>query len=199
MTAPEVELRAVWHRLAGRRHDHHLDCLLRRLAEPHRRYHTAVHVMWVLRHLADTPTELDLSALQLAALYHDAIYDPRAASPANEVASADLAATVAIDLGWDVDRVALVRRLVLSTAHLEPTTHADPHEQALIAADLAILEADPADYSAYAVGVRAEYAHVSDTDWRVGRSAVLEHLLTFDSLGSRARANLAAELAQHRR
>jgi predicted metal-dependent HD superfamily phosphohydrolase len=198
MTAPEVELRAVWHRLAGRRHDHHLDGLLRRLAEPHRRYHTAVHVMWVLRHLADTPTELDLSALQLAALYHDAIYDPQAASPANEVASADLAATVATDLGWDAERVALVHRLIVSTAHLEPSVHADPHEQTLITADLAILGADPADYAAYVVGVRAEYAHVSDPDWRVGRSAVVQHLLTFDTLGPRARANLTAELAQYR-
>jgi predicted metal-dependent HD superfamily phosphohydrolase len=198
MTAPEVELRAVWQRLAGRQHDHHLDGLLRRLAEPHRRYHTAVHVMWVLRHLATAPVELDLPALQLAALYHDAIYDPRAASPANELASADLAAGVATDLGWDAQRVALVHRLVLSTAHLEPTSHADPHEQALIAADLAILGADPADYSAYVVGVRAEYGHVSDTDWRTGRSAVLQHLLTFDTLGSRARANLTAELAQYR-
>jgi predicted metal-dependent HD superfamily phosphohydrolase len=153
--------------------------------------------MWVLRHLATAPAELDLPVLQLAALYHDAIYDPRAVSPANEVASADLAAIVATDLGWDVDRVALVRRLVLSTAHLEPTAHADPHEQTLIAADLAILGADPADYAAYVAGVRAEYAHVSDPDWRVGRSAVLQHLLTFDTLSSRAQANLTAELAQY--
>ena len=57
------------------------------------------------------PDHLDRAALQLAALYHDAIYDSRAVSPANEVASAELAASVATDLGWSAQRVALVHRL----------------------------------------------------------------------------------------
>ena len=210
MTAPEVELRAAWHAIAARGHEHHLEGLLLRLAEPHRRYHTAVHVMWVVRRLSAAPDHLDRAALVLAALYHDAIYDPRAASPANEVASADLAAVVATDLGWEPQRVALVHRLILATAHLEPADHSesgdgfesgdglDEHERTLVDADLAILGAEPADYSAYVAGVRAEYSHVSDSEWRAGRSAVLQHLLQNPALSARARANLTAELALYR-
>ena len=204
MTPPEVELRAVWHTVAGRGHEHHLEGLLLRLAEPHRRYHTAVHVMWVLRHLSAAPDHLDRAALQLAALYHDAIYDSRAVSPANEVASAELASSVATDLGWSAQRVALVHRLILATAHLEPGGHneaggeLDEHARMLVEADLAILGAEPADYSAYVSGVRAEYSHVSDPDWRSGRSAVLQHLLQNPALGARARANLTAELVLYR-
>ena len=204
MTPPEVELRAVWHTVAGRGHEHHLEGLLLRLAEPHRRYHTAVHVMWVVRHLSAAPDHLDHAALVLAALYHDAIYDPRVAPPTNEVASAELAASVATDLGWSAQQAALVHRLILATAHLEPGAHLesgnghDEHERALIDADLAILGAEPADYSAYVAGVRAEYSHVSDPDWRSGRSAVLQNLLQNPALTARARANLTAELALYR-
>ncbi len=75
----------------------------------------------------------------------------------------------------------------------------------LLDADLAILGADPAAYQAYANGVRAEYAHVDDDQWRAGRSAVLQRFFdrprlfiteymhsTYDH---RARANIEAELA----
>ena len=68
----------------------------------------------------------------------------------------------------------------------------------LVEADLAILGAEPADYSAYVAGVRAEYAHVTDSEWSTGRSAVLQHLLQNPALSARARANLTAELALYR-
>ena len=51
MSSAEVELRSVWHRSFGTTRTDLLDGLLARLREPHRRYHTAVHVAWVLRHL----------------------------------------------------------------------------------------------------------------------------------------------------
>ena len=51
MTTPEVELRSVWHQVAGHGHDHLLDAVLARHREAHRRYHTLTHVMWVLRHI----------------------------------------------------------------------------------------------------------------------------------------------------
>ena len=53
MTAPEVELRAAWLQLGGSGHEHLLQQVLAHHREPHRRYHTAVHVMWVLRHIAE--------------------------------------------------------------------------------------------------------------------------------------------------
>lgn len=198
MTAPEVELRAAWHHLAGGQHLELLESLLLRLREPHRRYHTATHVMWVLRRLPTEHPNADLAALRLAALYHDAVYDPRAISPANEVASAELAADAARQLRFDEHRVALVRRLILATAHTGTHIDAPVEEQLLVAADLAILAAEPAEYSAYVRGVRAEYSHVSDADWQRGRSAVLEHFLADTTLPARARANLSAELAGYR-
>lgn len=209
MSSPEVELRGVWTRLtattpAGTATDHLLDALFTRLREPHRRYHTAVHVMWVLRHVGSLAHLLDsphqLAAVELAALYHDAIHDPRRDD--NEALSAELAASVAADLGWSSTDCDDVRRLVMVTATHRP---AATDEAVLVDADLAVLGGDPRSYTAYVNGVRAEYAHVDDSGWRNGRSAVLRHFLDAAQVfhtaqmraarEARARANMAAELA----
>jgi predicted metal-dependent HD superfamily phosphohydrolase len=75
----------------------------------------------------------------------------------------------------------------------------------LLDADLAILGAEAAGYSTYVTGVRAEYRHVTDDEWRTGRAGVLAGFLerptiystptAHDLWETRARANLTAELA----
>lgn len=212
MTAPEVELRATWHRLPGAAtHSHLLDGLLARLREPHRHYHSATHVMWVLRHVeallhddetTHTAPHPDGDAVRLAALYHDAVYDPRATD--NEAISATLARDVAVQLGWTTDRAELVHSLVLATAIGGDVSDGGAYD-VLLDADLAILGSAPNEYQAYVNGVRREYSHVSDADWRTGRAGVLRHLLDLEPLyrtgtmqrtrTARARANMAAELA----
>ncbi|MDP2293187.1 MAG: hypothetical protein Q8M22_18545 [Actinomycetota bacterium] len=213
MTSPEVELRAVWQQLAHGERDDLLHQVLACHREPLRRYHTATHVMWVLRHIArlaaaephaaardDSHPVLDLPAIQLAALYHDIVYDPRATD--NEARSAVLAERAAAELGWTPARTQLVGRLVLATAGHRAT---DTNEAVLVDADLAILGAAPAEYQAYVHGVRSEYAHVAEPQWRTGRAAVLRGFVALPHLFNtvtmrterepRARANIAAELA----
>jgi predicted metal-dependent HD superfamily phosphohydrolase len=209
MTSPEAELRRVWHRVVGPGHDTPLEALLGRHREPHRRYHTATHVMWVCRHVdelvAEQPVELpvtDTPSVLAAALFHDAVYDPT--SSTNEAASAALAARVLDDIGWAPERCAEAARLVELTA-THHTTAADTAGAVLLDADLAILGADAGAYAAYLTGVRAEYGHVDDPAWRVGRAAVIDHFLSRDAIYAtptmrrqrehRARANLSAELA----
>ena len=212
VTAPEVELGRVWRRLvgAGRASDTALDELLARHRQPHRRYHTATHVMWVLRHIDDlaaTETDhLDLDAVRAAALFHDAVYDPR--SPTNEYDSALLARRVLADCGWEQERVDRAAGLIeLTAGHDAPD--ADAAADILLDADLAVLGSEPADYRAYVTGVRAEYAHVDDDAWRLGRAAVLRGFLDRPTIyrtaamqaarERRARANLSAELAELQR
>ena len=178
MGAHEVELRDAWRHLSGGSHSAALERLLGRYREPHRRYHTTEHVMWVLRHVVEIAstghpgdTPLDLPAVQLAALYHDAVYDPAATKPAaNEIASAALAGACASAFEWSDERADHVEQLVFATAdHL---AH-DVDAAVLLDADLAILGAEPAAYAAYMHGVRHEYHHVPDHLWVVGRAAVL--------------------------
>lgn len=205
VTSPDVELRRIWRRIAGTRHDGVLDGVLARHREPLRRYHTATHVMWVCRHvdrLAAAHPVADLDAVRMAALFHDAIYDPR--STTNEIDSARLAVDRLTELGWAERRCDHVRRLIEATAG-HGADGADTDTAVLLDADLAILGAAPNDYQAYVTGVRAEYAHVPDDAWRTGRAAVLDHFLERSAVyatatmraerEARARANLEAELA----
>jgi predicted metal-dependent HD superfamily phosphohydrolase len=177
------------------------DRLLARYREPHRHYHTARHVALVLREVAalvDAVPADDAAAVRLAAFFHDAVYRP---ASDDEVASAALARRELAALGVPPTRVSAVARLVMSTEAHRPRS-AD--EEVLCDADLAILAAPPAEYEAYAQGVRAEYRHVDDDTWRSGRGAVLEDFLRLEHIFStapmrtrepRARANLEAELA----
>jgi predicted metal-dependent HD superfamily phosphohydrolase len=213
----EELLRAQWHaameagpddgrsRPAWTASDDALTRLLARYREPHRQYHSVAHLASVLTTAEELIDQLDVAdpaAVRLALFFHDAIYDPRSAT--NEAASATLAREVLGALGQPGTRVEVVAALVAATADHEPPPDVDPTAAAIVLdADLAILSAGPAQYSAYLTGVRAEYGHVDDQAWRTGRSEVLRRLLArpvlyrtgpMRSREARARANLAAEL-----
>ena len=182
-----------------------LDGLLARHREKQRRYHTATHVAWVIRHVeelaAAEPVD-HLDEVVAAAFYHDAVYEPT--HPANERASARLARRDLTMLGWSNEHTERVAAMIEATAHGDSGTPIGD-TAILLDADLAILGSDPAAYSDYAASVRAEFRHVDDDEWRTGRASVLEGFLDRTTIYStstarslweqRARANLAAELA----
>jgi predicted metal-dependent HD superfamily phosphohydrolase len=210
----DLELRVAWQQHVAI-DMHELEDVLARHREPHRRYHGERHVCWVVRHAqqltaslaaAQQSQRVDLGAVVAAAFYHDAVYDPTAND--NEAMSARLAAGVLARSGWDAARVEAVSRMIEATAGHSQTHDLETNDLStavLLAADLAVLAADPAGYSAYVNGVRFEYAHVAEPDWVSGRSAVLrsfierQHIfpaeLELHEWEARARANIAAELA----
>lgn len=207
MTQPEVEIRRAWRHAAGADHDGLIDALLLRYSEPHRRYHTATHIMMVVRHVHEVAAIAEQEPapeLIAAALYHDAIYDPRADD--NEARSAELAVRDLTAVGWTSEQCSTVAAMIVATAGHVGTTDAGTAQTAiLLDADLAILGADPRAYQAYVNGVRAEYSFVDDDQWRAGRGRVLQGFLDRQrifvteymctELEHRARANIEAELA----
>jgi len=180
------------------------DELIARYSEPHRCYHTMVHVQDCLDKLAacDDLNAHDRQLLEAALWFHDAIYDPTRND--NEAESARLAEDRLAAMGEPADFIAEVSRLILLTAGhtVEP---GDRLGARLVSIDLSILGADPAVYDAYAAGIRAEYAHVPEALYRAGRAAVMSRFL--DSpvlfpdpawaarLDAPARANMRREIA----
>jgi predicted metal-dependent HD superfamily phosphohydrolase len=155
-----------------------------RYAEPHRTYHTLEHIEEVVA-LVDGPE------VELAAWYHDIIYDTKASD--SEARSALYAGDVLATLGAPADVIEEVQRLINMTAgHVAADD--DANGQMLMSADLSILRAAPDRYDRYARDVRAEYAHVDDESWRAGRTAVLQSLLAI-APDEQARSNIARELA----
>ncbi|GAA4735890.1 hypothetical protein GCM10023216_31190 [Isoptericola chiayiensis] len=148
--------------------------LIDRWAEPHRVYHSRLHLADTLDALEKLSpaagTDGTARVAALALWFHDAVHDGVAGD--DEERSAALAREL-LPAG---PQAAEVARLVLLTAGHDP----DPDDVTgcLVSdADLAILGGTPARYARYVAQVRAEYSHVGDDDFRAGRAAVLAQLL----------------------
>jgi predicted metal-dependent HD superfamily phosphohydrolase len=173
--------------------------LVTRWAEPHRVYHGRLHLAAALDALDTLLAASDVDpagarVARLAVWFHDAVHDGEAGR--DEERSAALAGEALATAPLTSQDVAEVQRLVLLTAAHDPAP--DDRLGGLVSdADLAVLGAAPRQYARYVHQVRAEYGHVPDDAFRVGRAAVLEQLLALPSLyataAGRARWAAAAE------
>jgi len=127
------------------------------------------------------------SVARLAAWFHDAIYDPTAESGSNEADSAALARDTLPLLGVGRDDVDTIDRLVRLTVSHDADA-AERLDAAFRDADLWILSAPLGRFDSYCDQVREEYAHVPDTAYRHGRSAILGPLLHRDTIYRTSRA-----------
>jgi predicted metal-dependent HD superfamily phosphohydrolase len=199
---PLPSLVAQWTRLAGVGHEASGRDLLARYGEPHRRYHTAEHLAFmlgVIDQLADLAADAD--AVRYAAWFHDAVYIVGAE---NEELSARLAGQVLTEAGRPAALVAEVARLVRLTSAHDPRPE-DRNGSVLCDADLAVLGGSPEQYRRYREQVRDEYRQVPDDRYAAGRAAILRGLLDQPRLyrtaaahgryERAARINLAAEIA----
>jgi predicted metal-dependent HD superfamily phosphohydrolase/uncharacterized protein (DUF2236 family) len=182
--------------------DHHptRDALVTAYASPSRGYHDTLHLVEVLDRLDDLSAveSFDPTPVRLAAWFHDGVYD---GEPGAEERSAAWAERALAGTSYAAE----VARLVRLTETHSPAT-GDPAGHALCDADLAILATERLRYDEYVAGVRRDYAHVSDADFRAGRAAVLRDLAGRDRLfhtsyarrhwEPAARINLARELAR---
>lgn len=167
-----------------------------------RHYHTLHHVqhmLCVVEQLKDYAQ--DITAVNLAAWFHDVVYDTQAQD--NEEKSADFAAQALQSLGFSPATIASVTRLILNTKHHQADAD-DLDTQVLLDADLAILGASSRRYWAYADAIRREYSWVPEASYLQGRKRVLEQFLQRDRLyltpamvekrEAAARRNLQAEV-----
>lgn len=183
------------------------DRIVAAYSEPHRHYHTLEHIAEMLKisgRLAKHAT--NPAAVQLAIWLHDIVYDPKRRD--NEEQSATLATVELAKLGLDRSLVETVATLIRSTEHLGLSTNAmiNPDTDVILDADLAILASGEARYRRYVEGIRAEYQHVPEPEFRNGRIEVLKQFLARPRLyrtailalegEAAARRNLSAELEE---
>lgn len=153
-----------------------LSSVLDAYAAPGRYYHTQRHIAEMTLTLAEYRGRLkEATDVFLACLWHDFIYDARRGD--NEERSAEIWLT-------DADRLQLtdrqgqrVKELILATKKHQP---ADTSADMLffLDADLAILGSGQRRYADYLHGIRYEYAHVAESEYRPGRITVLKKFLS---------------------
>jgi len=173
---------------------------------PGRGYHAWSHPQALLGLLVEVRERLqDPLAVECAILLHDAIYDPRRHD--NERRSAQLATELLAGV-VPADTLARTVRLIEATERHEIPADLAGDEaddmRIFLDLDLSVLGAPATVFDAYEAGVRHEYRHVPDADFRRGRAAILAGFLARGRLflspwGSarfeaRARANLRRSL-----
>jgi predicted metal-dependent HD superfamily phosphohydrolase len=123
-----------------------LEHVFARYAEPHRRYHTWTHILACLE-ARQQITEAALPEVDLALLFHDAIYDPLAND--NEVRSARLLVEEGRRAWIDERLLQRAQVLVAATKHGGPSV-AETEEACIVAdADLSILGSEWATFAEY--------------------------------------------------
>ena len=147
---------------------------------PGRVYHTLEHVGEVLSWISILREQAHhLPTIQLAAWFHDSVYDPHMSN--NEEQSAAFARDILTQLGLDQTTIQPVTQMILCTkSHLASEQSGD--SQILLDADLAILGAPEERYQAYTEAIRQEYYRVPTTTYQAARLQILQQLLHFNRI-----------------
>ena len=149
--------------------------LVEAYSTPSRYYHTLKHIDRVLSTIEILQGYTNnLTAVQLAAWFHDVVYDTKAKD--NEQRSANYAFELLSNLGIPESTITNVIRLILNTKDHQAAVD-DYDSQVLLDADLAILATNPVQYGEYAYAIRQEYSWMAETDYITGRQQVLERFL----------------------
>lgn len=146
-------------------------------SQPHRYYHTLEHVAILFQLASAHGIRLSVPQ-QLAVWYHDAIYNPERND--NEEKSCHLMLkrhedTVRLNQGY-LNRAACI--IMDTKTHISD----DYESQTVIDLDLAGFGFDSETYDYTTHLIRAEYRHLSDDEWRLGRIAFLNNILKRDNI-----------------
>lgn len=177
-----------------------------RYDEPWRRYHDWSHVEALLAALARAEADGVALADPVAAvgfvLWHDAVYDPKAAAGRNEELSAMLCRAEFVAAP---ETVARAEAAILATIDHRVPEGDCPDAALLLDIDLSVLGGEEAAFARYDAGIAFEYGHVPAEAYRSGRAGVLRRFLTRERLfltdwahgrwEAAARRNLSGALA----
>lgn len=166
--------------------------LLDQWEQPHRTYHNSAHLLEMLTALdslygSTTGTSVP-KVVQLATWLHDVVYE--GVPGQDEARSAEFARDVLTPLVTDrtltpAEVGAVAELIEASATHAQDEPGGFQREAGLSAgdiaaffdADFAILAAPAPRYRRYVAGVRQEYAHVSDADFRAARREILQSFI----------------------
>jgi len=156
------------------------DDVASRYCEGGRAYHTLAHLIELFSYF-DAEKFSDPEAVALAIFFHDAIYNPRAGTPKNEIDSADLferygqeclpaGSPPGLRKGQLIGKV---RRWIIQTASHAVSEEDDEDCKLFLDMDMAVLGRPWEEYEAYSRQIRVEYAHVPAAIFYKARSEFL--------------------------
>jgi predicted metal-dependent HD superfamily phosphohydrolase len=183
-----------------------MNALRMRHGEAQRHYHGWQHIETLFKLMEWCQPDLfNVAAVELAILFHDAVYEP--GEEDNEKRSAGLMQGTLSKTVAPVTLDEAMRMILATERHLLPEDMVDPLRSDcahFLDMDLAILGSTPEVFDAFQLAIREEYEAVPEDTYRNGRRAALEHFaerkriyLTnrfHDAFEAQARLNLARAL-----
>ena len=187
-----------------------------RYEEKHRAYHTLEHLTEMFGYFSEHEAKLaNPELVAMAIFFHDIVYDPRAAPPANENDSAREFERFALEVQSASARHLLDSRSVVQVSQWisQTATHAcDPKDSSdcrlFMDMDMAILGQSRRRYRRYTAQVQHEFSHIPVALYAAARSTFLVQLATQASIfatdafrrkyEAQARSNIAFEIKQLR-
>lgn len=151
------------------------EALLGAWSEPQRAYHTPQHLQECLAGFDTVCKALQWpAAVELALIFHDAVYEPQRHD--NEQRSADWALSALTALGAGNALCERVAALVMATqSHQPPAGDSSPEDTALLLdIDLSILGSAPARFAEYEQQIRREYHFVPEAQYQAARQRVMQ-------------------------
>jgi len=169
-----------------------------------RYYHNLLHIHHVFNIINILePWADNLVAIQMAAWFHDVIYDTQSSN--NEEKSAAYAYFALSKLGIPLNIIDKVVKMIVNTKNHQSSPE-DIDSHILLDADLSIFGAEESEYIAYAQAIRQEYSWVKDAEYKIKRKRILEKFLeqdkiyltdkAFEMLETKARANIINEILE---
>ena len=141
--------------------------------EPHRRYHTPVHIAHCLKQLDLSKAHMDNpDAVEMAIWFHDVIYDAKATD--NEQQSADYFVRLCGD-ELSPDFKSTVNQLIMVTIHRKHPVIND--EKFIVDIDLSSFGLPWERMFKDSEGVRNEFSHMSDEEFYPAQKIFLDSLL----------------------
>lgn len=145
-------------------------------SSPHRHYHNLDHLVDVVQRCEELILAEECVAPEeiiIAALFHDAIYNPDNCSDCVSQ-SAEFAYVVALGGGINHTAASRINALVASTGTHEPKTI---DQRILCDADLAILGQEEEKYNDYSRKIKLEYPNIRNDIFLATRAHVLKEFL----------------------
>jgi len=149
--------------------------LLSLYGRPQRAYHNLVHIVHSLREMDDTQGLIqNPDQVEFALVYHDA--------EDNEKKSAELAEKNLSKSGLKKQFIDNATMLILATDHKK--IHREKDARYIANIDLAILGKPQKEFDEYERGIRYEYQHIPEEQFKIGRAAILKGFLNRKSIYS---------------
>lgn len=179
------EFGELWEKVSGKtQHEKIYEHIVDKLSEEQRYYHNFAHIAHMIAEFKETKHLLkEPDSVEFAIWTHDINHDTKQEN--NEELSREFATGITCNstrFDYNAFKYAVKDMIHATTKHKPPKHNQNSDLLYFLDYDLAIFGREEKEFDEYETLIRAEYSHVSNEDFKKGRTAVLNKFLKRNSI-----------------